>query len=78
MSSIQFSALNLPDSLDDLQRAILDYSTPKNIFLFTLGLSTSYLLYKIVRFYLFKRKYRHIPGPPTKGYLSALNNLNKI
>lgn len=69
MSSIQLKALNLPESLDDLQRAIIDYSTPKNILLFSLGLSTSYLLYKIVRFYLYKRKYRHIPGPPTKGYI---------
>ena len=69
MSSIQLKALNLPESLDDLLRAIMDYSTPKNILLFTLGLSTSYLLYKFVKFYLYKRKYRHIPGPPTNGYL---------
>lgn len=68
MSSIQLKALNFPESLDDLQRAIIDYSTPKNILLFSLGLSTSYLLYKLVKFYLYKRKYRHIPGPPTNGY----------
>ena len=78
MSVIQLSALNLPESFDDLQKAIIDYSTPKNILLFTLGLSTSYLLYKFVGFYLYKRKYRHIPGPPTKGYFNAFYKLNKV
>jgi hypothetical protein len=32
------------------------------------GLTTSYLVYRIARIYLKRRKYRHIPGPPTKGF----------
>ena len=32
------------------------------------GLATSYLIYRIARIYLKRRKYRHIPGPPTKGF----------
>ena len=30
------------------------------------GLASTYLLYRIARIYLKRRKYRHIPGPPTK------------
>ena len=67
MSSIKLDALNLPESFDDLQKAIIDYSTPNNILLATFGISVSYLLYKIVRFYLKRRKYRNIPGPPANG-----------
>lgn len=66
-SIIKLEALKLNESFEGLQKAIIEYSTPKNALLVTLGLSTSYLLYKIFRFYLKKRKYRHIPGPPTKG-----------
>ena len=63
MSSIKFDA----KSLDDLQKAIIDYSTPNNIVLATFGLSASYLLYKLLGFYLKRRKYRNIPGPPANG-----------
>ncbi len=28
----------------------------------------SFILYKAIRIFLLRRKYRHIPGPPTKGY----------
>jgi hypothetical protein len=31
------------------------------------GLAGTYLVYRIARIYLKRRKYRHIPGPPTKG-----------
>lgn len=68
MSFINIESLNLEQMYGDFQKAIIDNSTPKNILLFTLGLSTSYIVYKIVGFYLKRRKYRHIPGPPTKGY----------
>lgn len=33
------------------------------------GLITLYLFYKTGEMYLHRRKYRHIPGPPTKGFL---------
>jgi hypothetical protein len=32
------------------------------------GITASFILYKAVRIYLIKRKYNHIPGPPTKGF----------
>ena len=67
MNSIKLDALHLSESFDDLQKAIIDYSTPNNILLVTFGISASYLLYKIVRFYLKRRKYRNIPGPPANG-----------
>ena len=67
MSSIKLDALNLSESFDNLQKAIIDYSTPNSILLATFGVSASYLLYKLVRFYLKRRKYRNIPGPPANG-----------
>ena len=67
MSLINIEALNLEQIYGDFQKAVIENSTPKNILLFTLGLSTSYVVYKIVSFYLKTRKYRHIPGPQAKG-----------
>ena len=32
------------------------------------GITSSYIFYKGFRIYLARRKYRHIPGPPTKGF----------
>lgn len=48
---------------------MLDSLTAKNALFLSIGLTSTYLLYKTVRLYLKKRKYRHIPGPPTEGYL---------
>ena len=31
------------------------------------GLATLYVVYKAGKIYIIRRKYRHIPGPPTKG-----------
>ncbi len=31
------------------------------------GLTASYVIYKFGKTYLVRRKYKHIPGPPTKG-----------
>ena len=28
-----------------------------------------YAIYKTIRIYLKRRKYKHIPGPPTKGFI---------
>ena len=33
------------------------------------GLFGVYIIYRAGKIYLVRRKYRHIPGPPTKGYL---------
>ncbi len=35
-------------------------------------LPTSFILYKAIRIYFLRTKYRHIPGPPTKGYVYVL------
>lgn len=53
-------------------------STTKNILFLALGLGVSYIAYSIFQFYLKKKKYHHIPGPPTNGYFVALNRLNKL
>lgn len=47
---------------------MLESLTFKNALFLSLGLTSTYLLYKTVRLYLKRRKYRHIPGPPTEGY----------
>jgi len=67
MSSLDINFLRY--NAIELQKIILEKSTPKNV-LITVGfLSVGFILYKTLRFVLRKRKYRHIPGPPTKGYL---------
>lgn len=33
------------------------------------GLAGAYFIYKTGKTWLIRRKYRHIPGPPTKGYI---------
>lgn len=59
--------LYLPESVEGLEKTIEDDSTPNNV-LFSFGANTSSLAYKLFRFYLYKRKYSHISGPPTEGY----------
>ena len=41
---------------------------PADIGLVLLGTAVSYGTYKIVKIYLTRRKYRHIPGPSTPGF----------
>ncbi len=43
-------------------------SNLNKLFKLIAGLTASYFFYKVGKFYLFKRKYRHIPGPATNGY----------
>lgn len=55
--------------LNELKSVVLEAAKkPKNILLFTLGAGSSFLLYQVLKIYLLRRKFRHIPGPPTKGY----------
>ena len=67
MSFLRLDALK--SNVLELERTILDKSVRKNVAIFVGGVTTSYVVYKTVRFYLKKRKYRHIPGPPTNGLI---------
>lgn len=40
----------------------------KKLAIVTSGVILSFWAYITVSIYLKRRKYRHIPGPPTKGY----------
>lgn len=51
----------------DAKEIALNLTRPKNLAILTAGLSLSYVAYRTVITYLNRRKYRHIPGPPTKG-----------
>ena len=43
-------------------------SLPLNAALILAGLTTVYIIFKAGKIYFLRRKYRHIPGPPTNGY----------
>lgn len=47
---------------------IAQIKKPKNAALVVGGLGASYFFYITLKQYLLRRKYRHIPGPPTHGY----------
>ena len=40
---------------------------PKNVAIIVGGLAASYAVYSTVKIYLLRRKYAHIPGPPSSG-----------
>ena len=42
--------------------------SPKNIGITLIGIAASGFIYLTVNTYLKRKKYEHIPGPPTKGY----------
>ncbi len=54
-------------NLFKLKHALIEKATPKNTLILVSVVSTGYVLFKVFKFYLKKRKYRNIPGPPTKG-----------
>ena len=54
---------------NEIKSLAIDLARPKKLALVAAGLSLSYLGYKTVEIFLNRRKYRHIPGPPTKGLL---------
>jgi hypothetical protein len=37
------------------------------------GAAAGFVIYKAGKIYLLRRKYRHIPGPETKGFKFGLN-----
>lgn len=49
------------DNLDE------SFFTLRNVLAASAALSATWLAYKLIKFHLKKRKYRHIPGPLTKG-----------
>ena len=56
--------------LSNLYLQSLDLNINKVFDLFKLltGFVVIYSVYKTGKIYLIRRKYKHIPGPPTKGY----------
>lgn len=58
---------NLKLNSIELQKTILDKTTPRNLTIALGCACSSYVTYKLIKFILKKRRYRHIPGPPTKG-----------
>ena len=50
-----------------LGNVVVEKSIIKNVTLIFTGSISSYLVFKSVKFWLKKRKFRHIPGPPTEG-----------
>jgi hypothetical protein len=49
---------------------------PRNVAIAIFGLGASYFVYFTVKIYIERRKLRHLPGPPTKGYFRLLVNIN--
>jgi len=44
------------------------------ILLFLSALPILFILFITVKIYLARRKYKHIPGPPTKGFILIFKN----
>ena len=55
----------------DINNLKLTAIRPRNIAILATGLGLSYCAYKSFLLYLKRRKYRHIPGPPTNGFEKA-------
>ena len=53
--------------IESAKKMTLSLATPKNIALATAGVGLTYISYRTLSIYLKRRKYRHIPGPSTKG-----------
>ena len=65
---------NLIVELNELKRIVISaLSRPRNIGLAVCGLGASCFLYFTLKIYLERRKYRNIPGPPTRGFVKAQN-----
>lgn len=54
------------------------FKKPKNLVITISSLGASAFLYATFKLYFKKRRYRHIPGPPTLGYLYAISMNYKI
>ena len=54
--------------LIELKKLILEEAKkPKNIAILVGGLGASYFAYFTAKIYFLRKKYQHIPGPPSKG-----------
>lgn len=54
--------------ISELKSVVIEgIKNPKNIALIVLGAGTSFIAYQTLKIYFLRRKFRHIPGPPTKG-----------
>lgn len=63
-----FKPLQLTGQLNDLEKLFSKKLTIQNVLIATGSLATSYVLYRIIKFWLRVRSYNHLPGPPYKGY----------
>lgn len=62
--------LRLDEFKSDLVKfghVVVEKSILKNVTLVFAGSISSYFVFKSVKFWLKKRKFHHIPGPPTEG-----------
>ena len=55
--------LNYPDIKSTLANVVRPVNIVKNLFV----VGSVYLIYKTVKIYIKRRRFRHIPGPGTKG-----------
>lgn len=55
------------DLIESHKTIMANLPQAKNVVIALSGLGASYFLYKTLKLYLKKRKFRHIPGPPTRG-----------
>lgn len=51
----------------DLKQLVLNLARPKYLAIISAALGIGYVTYRTTITYLNRRKYRHIPGAPTKG-----------
>ena len=68
LKEFAFKPLQLTGRLADLEKLFSKKLTIQNVLIATGFLATSYVMYRIVRFWLRVRSYNHLPGPPYKGY----------
>lgn len=54
------------------------FGKPKNMLIAVSGVGASYFVYLTIKLYRKKRRYRHIPGPPTRGYIFIVSLLYLI
>ncbi len=57
--------------LNDLKRVVLGLLKPRNVAIAACGLGASWFFHFTFKLYRLRKKYRHIPGPPSKGYESV-------
>ncbi len=76
-SKINYADLKVSD-LNLAQLKLVLKSNKKNLALVLAALGVSYAAFKTLLAYLEFKKYQHIPGPKTCGYIYYSNNLNRV